>query len=167
MSERELIISPDRVQEIAVQMKSLLEELVEIQELSRESVKALTDEFNCIQHEIEVVKMSGPDRLKVMGHMIHLRQTRREHKNTMVMSDAFNQSFDTKRVLNSLINSFRSVQRVKTIQRDLVKNLGYIESIVAKPIASPIAELEVAAAELEVAATVEIVAEVQGGERIG
>jgi hypothetical protein len=136
-------------------LHTILEELVAIEETSNKAWRDLQDTLNVLDHELEVVPLNGGQLLKVASFRRKARIERRNHKNAWYCSKAFNDAFQTGRVLNSMNNAFKHLRRQEKAGEDLIEDRGLIASILAKP--EPVEEMAVLevvpSAEAEVAAT--------------
>lgn len=120
-----------RVNELTGQLRAILEELLEIEENSNRIWKEHTEILNVLDHETEIIPLNGGQLLKVASFRRKIRLERRHHKHNWYCSKAFNESFQTKRVLNSMDNAFRNLRKQERAGQNLIENRGLIESILS------------------------------------
>lgn len=122
-----------RVEEAITQLHSLLQELKDIEINSNEEWKEISSTLNELDHELEIIPLNGGQLGKIMAFRKALRIRRRYHKNEWLLAKAFNDTFQTIRVLHSVPNAFKHVRRQQQRATDLIENRGLIESILLKP----------------------------------
>jgi hypothetical protein len=121
-----------RVNELVGQLHQILEELVDIEENSNKVWREHTDTLNILDHETEIIPLNGGQLLKVASFRRKLRLERRQHKHDWYCSKAFNDAFQTKRVLNSMTNAFQHLRRQEKAGENLIEDRGLIASILAE-----------------------------------
>jgi hypothetical protein len=122
-----------RVNELVGQLHIILQELVEIEENSNNTWREMTETLNILDHETEIIPLNGGQLLKVASFRRKMRIERRNHKHAWYCSKAFNDAFQTTRVLNSMNNAFQHLRRQEKAGENLIEDRGLIASILAKP----------------------------------
>jgi hypothetical protein len=87
--------------------------------------------LNVLDHEMEIIPLKGGQLLKVAAFRRKMRIERRQHKNNWYMSKAFNDAFQTTRVLNSMGNAHKHLRRQQKAGEGLIEDRGLIASILA------------------------------------
>jgi hypothetical protein len=132
-----------RVNELVSQLHVILQELVDIEKNSNETWREHTDTLNVLDHETEIIPLNGGQLMKVASYRKKLRLERREHKHNWYCSKAFNDAFQTERILNSMNNAYKHLRRQEKAGENLIQDRGLIASILAaKPETSVEAEAE-------------------------
>jgi hypothetical protein len=124
-------MSTSRVTELVGQLHNILAELVEIEEKSNKIWREHTETLNTLDHETEIIPLKGGQLLKVASFRRKLRLERRKHKHDWYCSKAFNDNFQTVRILNSMNNAQKHLRRQEKAGEDLIKDRGLIASILA------------------------------------
>jgi hypothetical protein len=109
---------------------------------------------------MEVVPLNGGQLLKVASFRRRARIERRQYKNNWYCAKAFNDTFQTSRVLNSMNNAHRHLRRQEKAGENLIENRGLIASILSKT--EPVEEMAV----LEVIPNAEVAATKESPEEL-
>lgn len=117
-----------------LQLQEILEELVQIEKYSNTQWREMTETLNVLDHETEIIPLSGPQLLKVASYRRKMRIERRRNKNNWVCSKAFNDSFQTIKILNSVGNARLNLGRQQRAGEDLIEDRGLIASILSTKI---------------------------------
>lgn len=130
-----------RVQQLVSTLHETLEELVRIEEESNRRWRGFNEDLSVLDHEMEIVPLNGPQLLKVASFRKKMRIERRACKNDWYASKAFNDSFQTVRILNSMANAQKALRRQQKQGENLIENRGFIASILSTEKAVPELEL--------------------------
>lgn len=133
-----------RVNKLVGELHEILNELVEIEQISNQTWREMTETLNVLDHEMEIIPLNGGQLLKVASFRRKLRIERRKYKHEWYSVTAFNNAFQTQRILNSMQNALTNMKRQQRAGENLIEDRGLIASILAsKPEPEVEKEIEV------------------------